>query len=179
MEKDIYKVGEDYVEARVIESLSDLLLSLTLWKEGYTRNSAGKAFNAVKALMSALVVTNEDKLLALAKDDKEREWIKKKAHIVPTHSMYALAQMLKDVGIDIVNLVRVARDLHDYQYNGFEPDFSNYSRKEDVLRDLITVMEETKKVINTYFPKYEVKEISEKIDELLKEINDNRGVNTL
>ncbi len=35
MEKDLYKVGEDYVEARIIESLSDLLLSLTLWKGGY------------------------------------------------------------------------------------------------------------------------------------------------
>ena len=80
-------------------------------------------------------------------------------NIVPTHSMYALAQMLKDTGIDIVNPVRIALDLYEYQYNGFEPDFSNYSRKEDVLRDLITVVKETKKVINAYFPKYEVKEI--------------------
>ena len=170
MEKDLYKVGEEYVEARVIESLSDLFLSLTLWKEGYTRNSAGKAFNAVKALMSALIVANEDKLLSRAKDDKEKEWIKKKAHIIPTHGMYTLAQMLKDIGIDIITLVKYALDLHDYQYNGFEPDFSIYSRKEDVLRDLITVVKETKKVISIYFPKYEVKEISEKIDGLLKEL---------
>lgn len=63
---DLYKVGEDYVEARIIESLSDLLLSLTLWKEGYTRNSAGKAFSAVKALLSALIITNEEKLINLA-----------------------------------------------------------------------------------------------------------------
>jgi len=80
MEKDLYKVDEDYVEARVIECLSDLLLSIALWKDGYTRNSAGKAFSAVKALLSALIVVNEEKLLSLAKDDKEREWIKKKAH---------------------------------------------------------------------------------------------------
>jgi len=32
MEKEIYKVGEEYVEARIIESLSDLLLALALWK---------------------------------------------------------------------------------------------------------------------------------------------------
>ncbi|BDC18810.1 hypothetical protein HS5_17000 [Acidianus sp. HS-5] len=120
--------------------------------------------------MSAFVVTNEDKLLALAYDNKEKEWIKKKAHIVPTHSMYALAQILRKIGIDVVNLVRIALDLHEYQYNGFEPDFSRYSRKEDVLTDLITVVDETKKVINVYFPKYEVKEISGKIDELLKEL---------
>lgn len=168
MEMDLYKIGEEYVEARIIESLSDLFLSLTLWKEGYTRNSAGKAFSGVKALLSAFIVTNEDKLLNLAKDDRERKWIKKKAHIVPTHSMYGLAQMLENIGIDIINLVRIALDLHEYQYNGFEPGFSVYSKKEEVFKDLITVVKESKRIIHTYFPKYEVKEISEKIDELLK-----------
>ncbi|BBG22864.1 hypothetical protein IC006_0148 [Sulfuracidifex tepidarius] len=73
IEKDLYKLGEDYIEARVIETLSDLLLSLTLWKEGYTRNSAGKAFSAVKALLNALILTNEEKLVNLAKDDREKE----------------------------------------------------------------------------------------------------------
>ncbi|BFI75749.1 hypothetical protein YN1HA_18470 [Sulfurisphaera ohwakuensis] len=29
-------------------------------------------------MLSALIVVNEDKLLSLAKDDKEKEWIKKK-----------------------------------------------------------------------------------------------------
>ncbi|AEE94906.1 archaeal PaREP1/PaREP8 family [Acidianus hospitalis W1] len=172
MEKDLYKVGEDYVEARIIESLSDLLLSLTLWKEGYTRNSAGKAFSAVKALMSAFIVTNEDKLINLAKDDQERKWIKKKAHVVPTHDMYGLAQLLRKIGIDIVNLVNYALDLHDYQYNGFEPGFSKYSKTEQVLEDLITVVKGTKKVIELYFAKYEIKEVSEKIDELLKELEE-------
>ncbi|AWR95418.1 PaREP1 family protein [Acidianus brierleyi] len=169
MEKDLYKVNDEYVEARVIESLSDLLISLNLWKEGYTRNSAGKAFNAVKALLSALIVVNEDKILNLAKDEKEKEWIKRKAHVVPTHSIYALAQMLKDVGIDVVDLVNYALDLRDYQYNGFEAGFSKYSRKEDVLKDLLTVVKETKKVISAYFPKFEEKGISEKVDDLVKE----------
>ncbi|BBG25625.1 hypothetical protein IC007_0130 [Sulfuracidifex tepidarius] len=73
IEKDLYKLGEDYIEARVIETLSDLLLSLTLWKEGYTRNSAGKAFSAVKALLNELILTNEEKLVNLAKDDREKE----------------------------------------------------------------------------------------------------------
>jgi len=74
--KELYKIGEEYVEARIIESLSDLLLALALWKDGYTRNSVGKAFSAVKALLSAFVVTNEDKLVNLAKDDQEKKWIK-------------------------------------------------------------------------------------------------------
>lgn len=117
MEKDLYEVNDEYVEARVIESLSDLLISLNLWREGYTRNSAGKAFSAVKALLSSLIVTNEEKMLNLAKDEREKKWIERKAHIVPSHSMYALAQMLKDAGVDVTNLVNYASDLHEYQYN--------------------------------------------------------------
>ncbi|MEM0373079.1 MAG: PaREP1 family protein, partial [Sulfolobales archaeon] len=116
-----------------------------------------------------LIVANEEKLLDLAKDNQEKEWIKKKAHTVPTHGMYGLAQMLRKIGIDIENLARTAFGLLHYQYNGFEPGFSVYRKKEEVLTDLITVVKETRKVINTYFPKYEVKEISEKIDKLLKE----------
>ena len=176
MEKDLYVVGKEYVEARVIESLTDLLLSITLWREGYTRNSAGKAFSAVKALMNALIVVNEDKLVKLAKDEEQREWIEKKAHTVPTHSMYSLAQMLKKVGVDIVDLVNRALNLHDYQYNGFEPGFSRYTNKEDVLTDLISVITEAKKAVHTYFPEYEVKELSEKVDKLLEElVNDHKG----
>ncbi|BCU71664.1 hypothetical protein KN1_29610 [Stygiolobus caldivivus] len=46
--------------------------------------------------------------------------------------------------------------------------FSKYSRKEDVFADLVTVVKGTERVINTYFRQYEVKEVSQKIDELLK-----------
>lgn len=40
--------------------------------EGYTRNSSGRAFNSVKALLSALIVINEKKILNLAKDEEEK-----------------------------------------------------------------------------------------------------------
>jgi len=91
-------------------------------------------------------------LVNLAKDDQEKKWIKEKAHVVPTHGMYGLAQMLKRIGIDVINLVNYALDLHEYQYNGFEPGFSKYTKKEQVLEDLITVVKETKKVIDSHFP---------------------------
>ncbi|BFI75750.1 hypothetical protein YN1HA_18480 [Sulfurisphaera ohwakuensis] len=74
--------------------------------------------------------------------------------------MYALAH----IGIDILNLVNYALSLQDYQYNGFEPGFSRYSRRGDALKDLLTVVMETKRAISIYFPKLEV--ISEKIDSL-------------
>ena len=51
-----------YIRARIIESLSDLDVAANMWMAGMSRNSAGKAFNAVKALVSALVTKNLDKL---------------------------------------------------------------------------------------------------------------------
>ena len=168
MEKELKAVNEDYVEARVIEALDDLYLALLLWKEGRTRKAAGEAFSAVKALLSALVVVNEEKL---AKDEKERNWIRRKAHLVPTHFMYAVARMLKGVGIDLTDLTTYAINLHDYQYNGFEPGFSKYSRKEDVLADLLRVVRETLDAVNKYFPKYALKELVEKVEKALQEFS--------
>ena len=172
---ELRTVNEDYVEARVIEALDDLYLALLLWKEGRTRNAAGKAFTAVKALLSALVVVNEEKLVKLAKDEKQREWIRKRAPTVPTHSMYKLAQALSDVGVNLVDLVNVALNLHDYQYNGFEPNFSRYTDKEGVLKDLLRLVRETKEAVDKYFPQYALKEIEGKIEALLGELSENRA----
>ena len=175
MEKELRAVNEEYVEARVIEALDDLYLALLLWKEGRTRNAAGKAFTAVKALISALVVVNEERLAKLAKDEKQREWIRKRAHTVPTHSMYKLAQALSDVGVNLVDLVNVALNLHDYQYNGFEPDFSRYTDKESVLKDLLRLVRETKDAIDKYFPQYALKDLEQKVEGLMSELTQQRG----
>ena len=171
MEEELRTVKKEYVEARVIEALDDLYLALLLWKEGRTRNAAGKAFNAVKALLSALVVSNGEKLVKLAKDEKQREWIERKAHTVPTHSMNTIAEMLNDVGIDLTDLVNRALHLHGYQYNGFEPDFSKYSSKEEVLRDLVRVVRGTKDAVEKYFPRYVLKELGQKVEILLEELS--------
>jgi len=76
--KEINKIGEEYVEARIIESLSDLLLALALWKEGYTRNSAGKAFSAVKALLSAFVVLTRTNWLTWPRTTRRRSGLKRR-----------------------------------------------------------------------------------------------------
>ena len=53
-----------YIRARIIETLDDLDVGINMWLAGRTRNSAGKIFNAVKALLLALVTKNLDKLSA-------------------------------------------------------------------------------------------------------------------
>ncbi|BCS94166.1 PaREP1 family protein [Metallosphaera javensis (ex Sakai et al. 2022)] len=169
MEKDLLIVDQNYVIARLIESLDDLLLSAELWNRGFTRNSAGKAFNSVKALLSAIIVKYKDEIEKYV-DESEFEWFERKAHIVPTHSMKSLSILLKKIGIDLENLVNLAYDLHEYQYNGFEPGFSPYLKKEDVLEDIRNVITQLPSFIEKYFSKEikdtEVKDLVERVKKL-------------
>jgi Archaeal PaREP1/PaREP8 family. len=51
-----------YIKARIIETLDDIDVAIYMWIAGRSRNSAGKVFSAVKALLSALVTKNLDRL---------------------------------------------------------------------------------------------------------------------
>ncbi|BFH72934.1 hypothetical protein SJAV_08780 [Sulfurisphaera javensis] len=62
MERDLIKLDESYIYARLIKALDDSLLAIKLFERGFIRNSAGKVFTAVKALLSALIIKYEDKL---------------------------------------------------------------------------------------------------------------------
>lgn len=174
MEKDLLHVDENYIYARIIEALTDSLLAIELFERGLSRNSAGKAFSAVKALISALVVKYNEKLLQLAKDDKEKEWIKKKAHIVPTHSMKGISNHLAKIGIDVKYMVNLAYDLHEHQYNGFEPGFSPYNSKDEVKEDIITVINLVLKTIKENFEAdEEIVKLEEKVKEELDKFQKN------
>ncbi|WP_338598665.1 PaREP1 family protein [Sulfolobus tengchongensis] len=151
MERDLLSVNEDYIYARIAEALSDGLLAIELFKRGFSRNSAGKAFSAVKALLSALVIKYNDKLVEIAKDEEERKWIMSKAHIVTTHSMKTLSMYLEKIGISVDTAVNLALDLHEYQYNGFEPDFSPYGKKDEVKNDMIKVINQIIQIIRQNF----------------------------
>ena len=41
--------------------------------------------------------------------------------------------------MEVRELVNTALLLHDYQYNGFDPDFSKYRNKVEVLYDILLV----------------------------------------
>jgi hypothetical protein len=61
-----------YVEARLLEALVEARLALRFLEEGLTRNAAGKAFQAWKAFMAALLRLELEKLKAIAKTEEER-----------------------------------------------------------------------------------------------------------
>ncbi|MFP3202089.1 MAG: PaREP1 family protein [Sulfolobus sp.] len=122
-----------YIKARIIETLDDIDVAIHMWIAGRSRNSAGKVFSAVKALLSALVAKNLDRL-------PNSDWYAKRGYNAPTHSLKGISMDLAKLGFtQVENITDKAFLLHDYQYNGFDPDFSKYKKKEEVLHDILIV----------------------------------------
>jgi hypothetical protein len=121
---------KSYIRARVMEVIDELLLSIMMLEAGATRNAAGKAFVAVKALLSAMVLINLDRLLALKRDEKEKKWYEKKAYTVPTKSIKGISLDLFELGYrEIGAIADKALNLHDYQYNGLDQTSAPTKRK--------------------------------------------------
>ncbi|MGB9705351.1 MAG: PaREP1 family protein, partial [Pyrobaculum sp.] len=71
--------SEGYVTARLLEALVEASLALEYLRRGLVRNAAGKAFQAWKAFMAALLRLELDKLKSLAKTEEERKWLESTA----------------------------------------------------------------------------------------------------
>ncbi|ADY00290.1 PaREP1 domain containing protein [Vulcanisaeta moutnovskia 768-28] len=131
---------EDYVSARLLEALVEASLAIRFLKDGLVRNAASKAFQAWRALLAALLRLELDKLLQIAKTDEERKWLRERAvPRVPTSRMKALSQLLESVGyVDASLWTDKALDLHDYQYNGPDPDMvmSKYRGRDEAAYDV-------------------------------------------
>lgn len=100
LEKSLPKpTSEDYVTARLPESILEARLSLEFLGKGLIRNAAGKAFQSWRALLAALLRLELDKLLQTAKDDEKRWLMNKAVPRLPTNRMMALSKLLSDIGI--------------------------------------------------------------------------------
>jgi hypothetical protein len=135
-----------YVEARLLEALVEAHLALRFLREGLVRNAAGKAFQAWKALLAALLRLELERLKALAKTEEEKRWLESKAvPRVPTAKMKSLSRLLEEVGHGGISLwTDRALDLHDYQYHGPDPsgELSKYATREDAVADIKSVLQE-------------------------------------
>ncbi len=165
---------EGYVTARLLEALVEAKLALEFLERGLTRNAAGKAFQAWKALMAALLRLELDKLKALAKTEEERRWLESTAvPRVPTTKMKTLARMLEDVGYEAVSAwTSMALELHDYQYHGPDPDIalSKYTRREEAAADVLKLVVEIIKRIETLKTRIKwTKELDKALEELQKQ----------
>ena len=147
MEKPLPKPsGEGYVEARLLEALAEARLALEFLERGHTRNAAGKAFQAWKALLAALLRLELDKLKAVAKSEEERRWLESTAvPRVPTTRMFSLSLMLEGLGYRGLSAwTSMALDIHDYQYHGPDPDMalSKYRSKEEAAKAILALVAE-------------------------------------
>jgi len=116
----------DYASARFLEALVETRLALDFLKRGLTRNAAGKAFQAWKAILATLLKLELERLKALAKSEEEKRWLAERAVArVSTTKMLSLSQLLKELGYrEVPAWTSLALDLHDYQYHGPDPDMA-------------------------------------------------------
>lgn len=147
MERPLPKPSsEGYIEARLLEALGEVKLALEYLERGFTRNAAGMAFHAWKALLAALLRLEQEKLKALAKTEEEKKWVESKAvPRVPTTRMKELGRLLEEAGhYGISAWTAVALDLRDYQHHGPDPDraLSKYTTRQSAAADALLLLKE-------------------------------------
>ncbi len=121
-----------------------------------------------------------DKLVKNAKTNEERKWLREKAvPRVPTTRMKMLSQMLSEVGYPGISFdTSTALDLHDYQYNGPDPDMalSKYRNREEAATDVRLLINELMRRIEEL--KTRVK-WSDELEKALNELKEELGKGTL
>ena len=173
-----------YASARVLEALLEALLALEFLDRGYTRNAAGKAFQAWRALLGALLALERDR--AVEKLDKDqRKWLDKRAiPLIPSSRLKPLAQLLEQLGYHgLSQATSMARELHSYQYNGPDPagELSGYPDRESAATDIILLLEQLASIIeNKVKPKLEneklwSREHSQALEQLKQRLRHSRA----
>ncbi len=143
-----------YASARILEALGEALLALWFLGEGYTRNAAGKAFQAWRALTGAILALELDKVKEKLRSEEEKRWLEEKGvPRIPTTKLIRLAELLEDMYPGLTAYTSMALELHDYQYNGPDPDatLSKYTSRGEaaaatriLLKELVRLVEHLK-----------------------------------
>ncbi len=79
LEKPLPRPDRDllgYVSARALEALLEALLALEFLERGYTRNAAGKAFIAWRALTGTLLTLKRDEIATRLPSDAQKSWLR-------------------------------------------------------------------------------------------------------
>jgi len=128
----------EYLRARLREAMVEADLAEEMLRRGLFQNAANKAFMALKALLSALVVKE---LSRLPVDERRREWYMRVGYSAPTTGIIRIARDLEALGYSGVELMaRIALMLHRFAYNGFDPNFVDYVDEEEVAQDIARVI---------------------------------------
>ena len=133
-----------YAAARALEALLESILALEFLERGYTRNAAGKAFQAWRALTAAIPALEGDRVAERLGEEQERWLLEKAVPRVPTTRLKALARLVEEVGYtDYSRYISTVLDLHDYQYHGPDPDaeLSKYPDPGEAVLDIVSILD--------------------------------------
>ncbi len=154
LEKPLPKENlKELAKLKLKEALIESKLALEYLEKGIVRNAAGKAFQAWKALISALIASNFNKL-SKDLDEEQRKWLREKGILALTTKLKYLSQMLEEkTGLNGISFgTDKALDLHDYQYNGPDPDlvYSKYADPEEAKEDVKLLIKALLEYIERY-----------------------------
>ncbi|BAB66121.1 PaREP1 family protein [Sulfurisphaera tokodaii] len=135
---------EGYKRTRIKEAEFEANIAEEFVKEGLLRNAAGKAFQAWKALLGAMLVDIRGELLKKYPGKKKlrgrkivefADWL---IAIIPTSYMEELSLLL---GKDVNLVTKLALALHEYQYNGADKDtILSPFRTDDIAKENILIL---------------------------------------
>ncbi len=159
LEKPLPKPKSDplgYASARLLEALLEAVHAIRLLREGYTRNAAGKAFQAWKALIAALLAVERDALVS--KLGVDERWLDEVAILrIPTSKLRSLARLLEGLGYrHILPLTDIALNLHDYQYHGPDTDMalSRYTSEDEARKDVTYLLRALAELVERVKPSF-------------------------
>ncbi|MEL9990075.1 MAG: PaREP1 family protein [Thermoproteus sp.] len=131
-----------YREVRLREALYEAELAERFLEEGLVRNAAGKAFQAWKALVAAYAVDKIEDLRKAYPGVKRlrggRRAVEKAVWVVAVMPTTQLKRVAQIVGGEVDAYTDKALHVHEYQYNGPDPQgvLSIYPDDESAAKDI-------------------------------------------
>jgi len=159
---------DEFVKKKIEDSVYEAFLAKKLAEEGLVRNACGKAFQAWKDLISALLYLKRDDILKLL-DGEQKKWFLEKGIYAPSSRLKPLSVLLEKAGVkDVTAWTAEALSLHTYQYHGPDPEglWGGPVDKEDAKEHLELLLRKWKEYVREYFGKY----LDESLEEVLKVI---------
>jgi len=141
-----------YREVRLREALYEAELAEKFLEEGLVRNAAGKAFQSWKAIVAAYSVNKIEELGKAFPGRKKlrgaRRVVDKAVWIVAIMPTTALKKVAQIVGGDVDLYTNIALLLHEYQYNGPDPEgiLSVYPDDDAAVKDVKRLVEKAKEL---------------------------------
>lgn len=139
--------AKKYQADRFKEALYEAEIAERFLNDGLLRNSAGKAYQALKAYVAGLAVDYREQLLhyypgkrriSANKVVERVDWI---IAIMPSSKLREVVSIINDNELRLAT--EIALNLHEFQYNGYDKDseVSKYTREEFVKKDIMFVVD--------------------------------------